>query len=117
MEKVWKEMYYRPAANVEVVFGGSGSSRNQVETIYANLGYVEWLYVKSKKCIAYVGDDTHPYGELKHMAVLNADTAGQKNYFQQRKLPRYDIRLLKMVCVHWTARERGYMNSILMESV
>lgn len=67
MEKVWKEMYYRPAANVEVVFGGSGSSRNQVETIYANLGYVEWLYVKSKKCIAYVGEDTHPYGELKHM--------------------------------------------------
>lgn len=67
LEKVWKEMYYRPAANVEVVFGGSGSSRNQVETIYANLGYVEWLYVKSKKCIAYVGDDTHPYGELKHM--------------------------------------------------
>lgn len=57
LEKVWKEMYYRPAANVEVVFGGSGSSRNQVETIYANLGYVEWLYVKSKKCIAYTNSE------------------------------------------------------------
>lgn len=67
MNRVWNEMYYRPAANVEVVFGGSGSSRNQVETIYASLGYVEWLHIKGKKCVAYVGADCHPYGELKHM--------------------------------------------------
>lgn len=67
LERVWKEMYYRPAANVEIVFGGSGSSRNQVETIYANLGYIEWLYVNGKKNIAYVGEDTHTYGTLKHM--------------------------------------------------
>ena len=56
LEKVWNEMYYRPAANVEIVFGGSGSSRNQVETIYASMAYVEWLYVNSKKCVAYVGE-------------------------------------------------------------
>ena len=67
MNRVWNEMYYRPAANVEVVFGGSGSSRNQVETIYASLAYVEWLYIKGKKCVAYVGADCHPYGELRHM--------------------------------------------------
>ena len=67
LERVWKEMYYRPAANVEIVFGGSGSSRNQVETIFANLGYVEWLYVNERKNIAYVGEVTHEYGILKHM--------------------------------------------------
>lgn len=67
LEKVWNEMYYRPAANVEIVFGGSGSSRNQVETIYASMAYVEWLYVNHKKCIAYVGERTHEYGTLKHM--------------------------------------------------
>lgn len=73
MNCVWNEMYYRPAANVEVVFGGSGSSRNQVETIYASLGYVEWLYIKGKKCVAYVGADCHPYGELKHMDKEKAE--------------------------------------------
>ena len=52
LEKVWNEMYFRPAANVEVVFGGSGSSRNQVETIFASLAYVLWLNVNAKKCIA-----------------------------------------------------------------
>jgi len=75
LEKVWNEMYYRPAANVEIVFGGSGSSRNQVETIYASMAYVEWLYVNSKKCVAYVGEDTHEYGTLKHM-----DDEKEKHY-------------------------------------
>ena len=67
LAKVWNEMYYRPAANVEIVFGGSGSSRNQVETIFASMAYVEWLYINSKKCIAYVGEATHQYGSLRHM--------------------------------------------------
>ena len=67
MGKVWNEMYYRPAANVEVVFGGSGSSRNQVETIFASLAYVEWLYIQGKKSIAYIGEPTHEYGVLKQM--------------------------------------------------
>lgn len=67
MKKVWDEMYYKPAANVEVVFGGSGSSRNQVETIFACLPYVEWLYIDKKKNIAYIGKETHPYGEIKKM--------------------------------------------------
>ncbi len=67
LEMVWKEMYYRPVANVEVVFGGSGSSRNQVETIFASLAYVEWLYVQGKKSIAYIGENTHEFGTLKKM--------------------------------------------------
>ena len=67
MEKVWKELYYKPAANVEIVFGGSGSSRNQVETIFASLPYVEWLYIHGKKSISYIGKDTHDYGTLKQM--------------------------------------------------
>ena len=67
LEKVWLELYYRPAANVEVIFGGSGSSRNQVETIFASLAYVEWLYINNKKCIAYVGKETHEYGTLRRM--------------------------------------------------
>ena len=68
LKLVWDEMCYRPAANVELVFGGSGSSRNQVETIYASLAYVEWLYVNRKKCVAYIGEETHPYGKIKKMS-------------------------------------------------
>ena len=75
LEKVWNEMYYRPAANVEIVFGGSGSSRNQVETIYASIAYVEWLYVDGKKCVAYVGEETHEYGTLRRM-----DEEKEKHY-------------------------------------
>ena len=28
LERVWKEMYYRPAANVEIVFGGRNYKEN-----------------------------------------------------------------------------------------
>ena len=82
LEKVWNEMYYRPAANVEIVFGGSGSSRNQVETIYACLPYVEWLYVNSKKCVAYIGEETHSYGTLKRM-----DNEKEQRYQKLMSLP------------------------------
>lgn len=82
LEKVWNEMYYSPAANVEIVFGGSGSSRNQVETIFASMAYVEWLYVNSKKCVAYVGEETHSYGTLKHM-----DEEKEKQYQEMMALP------------------------------
>jgi hypothetical protein len=85
LQKVWDEMCLRPAANVEVVFGGSGSSRNQVETIFASLSYVEWLYVNNKKCIAYVGEETHPYGELKQM---DADTQIEYNHLMAERNPR-----------------------------
>lgn len=81
LEKVWNEMYYSPAANVEIIFGGSGSSRNQVETIFASMAYVEWLYVNSKKCVAYVGENTHPYVSLKHM-----DTEKEKQYQEMMTL-------------------------------
>lgn len=67
LQLVWEEMCNRPAAHVETVLGGSGSSRNQVETIYANLPYVEYLYINSKKHIAYVGAETHACGEIKKM--------------------------------------------------
>lgn len=56
-----------PAAHVDSVLGGSGSSRSQPETILANLPYVEWLTVAGKKNIAYVGDDTHEKGTLHKM--------------------------------------------------
>ena len=69
MSKVWEELYYRPAANVEVVFGGSGSSRNQVETIFASLPYVQWLLIDGKKHIAYVAKHTHPFGKLLRMST------------------------------------------------
>ena len=66
-QRIWKELLSEPAVRVEEVLRGSGSSRNQPETIFANLPYIEWLKITNKKHIAFVQKATHPYGTLKEM--------------------------------------------------
>lgn len=67
LHNIWSEMILRPVVHVESFLSGSGSSRNQPETILANLPYVEWLNIDGKKNIAYVGDETHTYGTIQKM--------------------------------------------------
>lgn len=67
LERIWEALLASPAIRVEDVLNGSGSSRNQPETIFANLPYIEWLKLNNKKHIAYVGKATHPYGTIQQM--------------------------------------------------
>ena len=57
----------------------SESSRNQPETILANLPYVEWLKLENKKHISFVGKDTHPYGTLKQMDAVAASNLKKRS--------------------------------------
>lgn len=70
--QVWEQLCEKKAVHVDSVLGGSGSSRNQPETILANLPYVEWLPLNGKKHIIYVGKPTHALGTLKQMDNLAA---------------------------------------------
>ena len=54
-----------PWVSVDEALGGSGSSRNQPETIVANLPYVVWSRPNNRKCIAYVGRSVHAPAENK----------------------------------------------------
>lgn len=67
-----------PAVRVEEVLNGSGSSRNQPETIFANLPYIEWLKINNKKHISLVDKETHPYGTLKQMKNVDALTISSR---------------------------------------
>lgn len=68
LQNIWAELMKRPAVHVESFLSGSGSSRNQPETILANLPYVEWLNVDGKKNIAVVDAEAHEYGTLQKMS-------------------------------------------------
>lgn len=65
---LWTALTTTPIVHVEGALHGSGSSRNQPETILANLPYVEWLRYDHKKHIAYVGRQTHAPGTLRQMS-------------------------------------------------
>lgn len=75
---IWTEMMKKPAVHVDGVLHGSGTSRNQPETILANLPYVEWLRVNNKKHIAFVGRASHAYGTLKKMDSIKATEVSEK---------------------------------------
>ena len=77
-QRIWKELLSEPAVRVEEVLRGSGSSRNQPETIFANLPYIEWLKITNKKHIAFVQKATHPYGTLKEMDDINAENIKER---------------------------------------
>lgn len=78
LRTIWSEMMKNPAVHVDGVLHGSGTSRNQPETILANLPYIEWLKVNNKKHIAYVGRNTHPYGTLKKMdSIMASELSGK----------------------------------------
>lgn len=74
LKRIWVQMQEKPVVHVDEVLHGSGSSRNQPETILANLPYVEWLRVSGKKHIALVEYNSHPYGTLKRMDPIRSAT-------------------------------------------
>jgi hypothetical protein len=67
LRRVWNELSLHKAVHVDSVLAGSGSSRNQPETILASLPYVEWLLINGRKHISFIGRATHALGTLKQM--------------------------------------------------
>jgi hypothetical protein len=72
LRRIWEALMLEKAVHVDTVLGGSGSSRNQPETIMANLPYVEWLLVDGKKHLSFVKEYSRAPGTLKKMDVLAA---------------------------------------------
>jgi hypothetical protein len=72
LRRVWNELSQQKAIHVDSVLAGSGSSRNQPETILASLPYVEWLLIDGRKHISFIGTPTHALGTLKQMDTLAA---------------------------------------------
>ena len=78
-QRIWEALLSAPAIRVEEVLNGSGSSRNQPETIFANLPYIQWLKIDNKKHIAYVKKATHPYGTIQQMDSIQAALIANKD--------------------------------------
>lgn len=72
IKMIWDRLMTEPAVHVEQVLHGSTSSRNQPETVLANLPYIEWLKINGKKHIVYTGEFTHAYGTLKEVDAYEA---------------------------------------------
>jgi len=79
-QRIWEALLSSRAIRVEEVLNGSGSSRNQPETIFANLPYIQWLKIDNKKHISYIGKSTHPFGTIQQMDSLQAALLKNEEY-------------------------------------
>lgn len=77
LEAIWDALLKRPAVHVDKILDGSGSSRNQPETILANLPYIEYFH-DGVKHLAYVDKPTHTLGTIKEMDPLQSDSLRQR---------------------------------------
>lgn len=77
IEIIWQQLCQKPAIHVDEVLHGSGSSRNQPETIIANLPYIEWFRYNRKKHLKLLSNPSHPYGTLKQMEEVDAEITRQ----------------------------------------
>jgi hypothetical protein len=84
---VWEQLLSSPAIHVDSAIGGSGTRRNQPETILANLPYVEWLNYRGRKHIAFVGHPTHELGTLKRMDAVEAEVWKKRIEGAETNLP------------------------------
>lgn len=67
LEKIWDQLKVYRAINVESVLEGGGSSRNQPETILANLAYVDHFKYKRRKHLYLQSNHTHALGSLNEL--------------------------------------------------
>lgn len=72
LKGVWAALASRPYIHVDSVLLGSGSSRNQPETILANLPFVEFFFVERRKHICLVPTRSHLPGTTKQMDPIKA---------------------------------------------
>lgn len=72
---------------MDTVLGGSGSSRNQPETILANLPYIEYTYIDRKKHLVLRDEPTHVIGTLKEVSLIEASRIIDEHRERQITLP------------------------------
>ena len=106
LREIWEALCHEKAIHVDSVLHGSGSSRNQPETIFANLPQVEWLKHKKKKYIALVHKETHMRGTLRKMDPIKTQEVS-------RSLEREAFKHLVIVVSEDLVKEARFFEEIL----
>lgn len=72
IESIVKALNVYGIVHVETVLAGSGSSRNQPETILANLPYIDYTFIDRKKHLVIREQPSHAAGQLQELDLIQA---------------------------------------------
>ncbi|WP_173497402.1 DUF262 domain-containing protein [Shewanella sp. ISTPL2] len=67
-EDIWKELTLKGFSNVDQALFGGGSSRNQPETIFAHLPYIQHFKYQQRKHLLLRGKNVHDIGVLSELS-------------------------------------------------
>lgn len=83
LEAIWEDLIHKGFSNVDQALYGSGSSRNQPETVLAHLPYIQHFRFKGKKHILLRAKPVHELGTLSELTGDELSTILSKidNYF------------------------------------
>jgi hypothetical protein len=87
IESIIKVLNADGVAHVETVLSGSGSSRNQPETILANLPYIDYAYIDNKKHLLLRDKQSHELGKLNELDLLEAKSIVDRFKARRVSLP------------------------------
>lgn len=87
IEAIIKSLNADGIAHVETVLAGSGSSRNQPETILANLPYIDYTFIDRKKHLVIRDKPSHAAGQLQELDLIQAKNIVDRFKERQTSLP------------------------------
>ncbi|MCG7546405.1 DUF262 domain-containing protein [Pseudoalteromonas sp. Of7M-16] len=84
LEDIWQDLLFKGFSNVDQALYGGGSSRNQPETVFANLPHIEHFKYKKKKHLLLCNEKTHEIGTLREVEGAEFRALRRKidNYFE-----------------------------------
>lgn len=87
IETIIKALNADGIVHVETVLAGSGSSRNQPETILANLPYINYTFIDRKKHLVIRDEPSHASGQLQELDLIQAKKIADRFKERQTSLP------------------------------
>jgi hypothetical protein len=87
VENIIKALNAEGIVHVDTVLAGSGSSRNQPETILANLPYIDYTFIDKKKHLLIRDEPSHELGKLHELDLLEAKGIVDRFKSRQTSLP------------------------------
>lgn len=71
LEDIWDELITKGFSNVDQALYGGGSSRNQPETVFAHLPYIQHFKYKNRKHLLLRSKNVHALGELSELQAAD----------------------------------------------
>ena len=87
IEAIVKALNADGMVHVETVLAGSGSSRNQPETMLANLPYIDYTFIDRKKHLVLRSEPSHAAGQLQVLDLIQAQNIIDGFKERQSSLP------------------------------